>query len=322
MIVELPAATVDDLKRVERDLHGDDAAHITLQCLSDQFATLPDDVLGALNAIFEAHPSKRLRLYSAMDHRITVDLEGLRALPDLQHLDVHYGVPAIADVAPLASLTKLKSANLEVRAAYSLGEVLAGWPELEELSLIREGKASKAVNLAGLAGLKHLRKLYVMGYSKGISALKDCAALTELRLQSLSLPDWDCLPDHRLRLLWLNAVNGPDPTPFAALKDRAERLDMIRMDKSLPFDRKRAISAVSKGGWFTVDVDYLNGFHDPEWSGHDWAEQIGAVCPTPDGVWFDPEAGSLSVNGDRIALGQYQLGLVPAIAALLGVGRA
>ncbi len=318
MIIELPTATVEDLENLKHDLQRDDAPIATLQCLSDQFATVPRDVLEALNAVYAVAPKLRLRLYASLDRFATVDLDGLNALPDVQHLQLHYGVPAIADAAPLASLRNLKSAELEIRAAYPLGEILGGWSELEGLSLIREGKASKAVDLSGLAGLDRLKTLYVMGYSKGISALKDCNALAELRLQSLTLPDWDCLPSHRMERLWLNAVKGPDPTPFATLAARAERLELIRMDKHLPFDRKRAVSNVARSGSFTVNIDYLNGFHDPEWSGHDWAEKLNSVCALPDGVQFDPEAGSLSVYGGRNALAQFQSSLIPAIAALLG----
>jgi len=318
MIVELTRARVAELEGLTRDLIDQPDLTITLQCLSDQFCKVPLDVLKALDKLFAAFPRVGLRLYSAMDHSAPVHLENLRALPNLQQLKLHYGVPAVADVAPLAALARLQSAELEIRASYPLGPVLAGWPKLKALSLIREGKASKAVDLSGIAELSELRSLYVMGYSKGIEALAHCRALSSLKLQSLSLPAWDILPPQRLDLLRLNAVKAPDPVPFGDLQRRAQKVELVRMDASLPFETKRAVSKVSDKGWFTIDIDYLNGFHDEEWSGHDWAGLLVKHCRPPDGISLDPEAGSLSVAGERGDLAQYQLRLLPAFAAALG----
>ncbi len=317
MIVELPRARVEDLKTLADELADQPDMSVSLQCLSDLFCTIPADVLVALNRLYQAVPHLGLRLYSAMDHQAPVDLDNIRALPELQHLELHYGVPAIVDVAPLSTLRRLKTAELEIRAAYPLGAVLKGWQDLEELTLIREGKSSKAVDVSGIAGLAKLRDLYVMGYAKGISALAECSALTSLRLQSLTLPNWDALPPQSLDLLRLNAVKGPEPVPFAELHQRATRVELIRMDKTLPFDRARALSKIAADGWFTIDIDYLNGFHDDEWSGHDWANVLSRACPPPEGVTFDPEAGSLSVVGARTDLSNYQLHLLVTIAAML-----
>ncbi len=317
-IVELPRTGPADLEELEGKLAADPAGlnYTTLQCVSSMFADVDQAVLRALDQMFARWPELGLRLYSAIG-REPVNVSGLASLPNLRHLKLHYSIPALVDVAPLCALTHLETAELEVHAAYPLGDVLEAWPKLRKLSLIREGKASKAVDLSGLSGLAMLQDLYIMGYDKGIGALADCHALRRLTLQSLKLPSWDELPVQKMEFLQLNAVKGPDPVPFAALLDRADDVRFIRMDRDLPFKRDSALSKVSRDGWFVVHIDYLNGFFDDERSGHDWADVLQKACPPPEGVAFDPEAGSFSVIGTREDLVRYQERVVPALAALV-----
>lgn len=317
MIKDLTTVGVEDLRAVIASVTADPDLPVSLQCLSDLFCTVPVDVLAVLNDLFVAAPHLELRLFSAMDHSAPIDLEALRAVPNVRHLKLHYGVPGLIDAAPLAALTGLQSAELEIRSAYPLEQILNGWPALNTLSLIREGKASKAVDLSGIARLSDLKDLYVMGYATGIEALALCGEISSLKLQSLTLPSWNVLPPQRLDLLRLNAVKGPEPVPFAEFHQRADRVELVRMDKTFPFERKRAVSNVTAAGFFLIDIDYLNGFQDPEWSGHDWSEALALNCPPPNGVSFDPEAGSLSVAGERGELGSYQLRLLAVIAAIL-----
>lgn len=128
---------------------------------------------------------------------------------------------------------------------------------------------------------------------------------------------WDVLPSQRLDLLWLNTVKGPEPVPFAEFHQRADWVELVRMDKTFPFESKRAVSYVSAAGFFSIDIDYLNRFQEAEWSGHDWSEALTLNCAPPNGVSFDPEAGSLSVAGERGELGRYQLRLLAVIALVL-----
>ena len=318
MIIDLTSADTTMIEEARAQLRADPASaqFVTFQCLSDQLVHVPGPVLSQLNDVFAEFPDQGLRLYAAMK-REPVNLDPVRALPNLRHLQLHYSVPALESIAPLAALNKLETAELEIYGTYPLPDILTHWPNLTKLRLIREGKASKAVDLSAIATLPKLRDLSVMGYAKGIAALANCRNLRRLRLQSLRLPQWNVLPSHGMDHLTLNAVTGPDPVPFARLQNLASNVALIRMTKNLPFAKDKAFSPIDRGGWFSVQIDYLNDFFEDAQSGHDWAELIGSRCPPPDGVTCDPEAGALRIDGPKRALVPYQDALALTFAALI-----
>lgn len=307
-MINLTTATVADLDALPDACAADPSliAHTRIQILSDQFATLDPAVLRVLNKVYAAVPGLGLRLFSAMDHRSPVDITALQALPNLRHLMLHYGVPALKDTAPLAGLVGLESLALEIRAAFDTG-FLEKLVALKDLTVIREGQASTRPDFSCAGDLPALARYQCIGYAKGVTALNGAKALKTLHLQQIKVPHWNIFPPTPLHDLTLNAVACAEPIDAGQLGKVAQRVSLVRMDKHLhvPLSKVFGPCRPRPDGTHAIAL-YMPALEtiDDSRSGHDWARMFEPFCK--DNVKLDPEAGGLSAYGPKDALSRWR----------------
>jgi hypothetical protein len=128
---------------------------------------LTDEDFAQLGEWFRAYPEMNLRAYGSYDHSIT-DLEFLRFFPTLRR----FAADALWD--SLSSLDGLRHLP----------------PDLEELGI---GATRATLDLAVLARFPGLTWLFLEGQTKHLEVISGLAALRDLTLRSITMPDLSLL---------------------------------------------------------------------------------------------------------------------------------
>ena len=288
------------------------------QCMSDEFAKVPQDMLVLLNERCATEPRLSVRLYSSFDQKGCCDLAGFELLPNLRHLKIHYGVPRVINENALRSLTKLRSTELEIVEDFDTS-FIGAWRNLEELSIIRDSKrASAKPDFNILGDLPNLKKLYCLGYVKWQDGVKRSTSLRHMALQQLKVKNWDFLPAHKLDFLELHTVQGPEVFQKEQLAARCEELKLVRMEKALGFDAKRLFSDFIRHSEtqysISVQADDLSFAASVMKNGHDWAREFTRLSPLPKGIDLEPEADMVAICGAKTGLSNYRRNLIKALA--------
>lgn len=292
------------------------------QCLSDEFTKVSPDTLALLNERCAIEPRLSVRLYSSFGRNGCCDLAGFELLPNLRHLEIHYSVPCVINESALRSLTKLRSAELEIIGDFETS-FIGSWQGLEELSIIRDSqRASVKPDFNILGDLPKLKKLYCLGYTKWQDGVKRSTSLRHLSIQQLKVKNWDFLPAHKLDFLSLHTVQGPDEFPKEQLVAKCEKLELIRMERALGFDAAQLFSDPichdNRLYSICIQADNLSFAAGVVKNGHSWASEFVRLSPLPKGVSLDPEANMVAVNGTKSGLSKYRTILIKALAKAYG----
>lgn len=165
--------------------------------------------------LFTARPEVYLRVYGFYSSRSKCDLSFLVRLPNLRHFAADCLMHATG-VEHLAFLSKLESLSIGIYDLTSF-DFLADLPAdgLEELSLC--ATKSKKPTLGSLTRFHKLRKLYLEGQQKEITAISSLPSLEELTLRSISVDGLDFLTG--LDRLWSLDIKLGGTNNLAALRD-------------------------------------------------------------------------------------------------------
>ncbi len=310
--------TIEDVnEQVNQILEGKLDKQGLVQHWNDSISQINPDIYKSINdKLFKPFPEIRFRTFGSTSE--IVDLSFLQYLTNVENICLE--IPdELKNIDYLKGLSNLKKAEFQIAKVDNF-DFLPCLKSITKLRLERASCDSIKPNFKGIKELPYLEDFMTIGYKNGIESITDCKKLKRLHIQGIPVKDWSFFPKHNLDYTCLSFIKCD--IPFNSQYVNTEELDLRGMDNYQIKRKSQVFSKIikSENCFFTyIYMENLNmAFDTLEKNGYTWTTEMKEMLTSElrSKIEFDPEAGGLSIHGNKPDLEQIQKIIFTKIKAL------